>query len=133
MVGELEGVVQALREDGRDAAQLRMAKGVAPSGCRQETAVGMAETLGDPDDTVAMLAHRRLDAGEKGRFLKGEFREQQEMWRLTLLLSSQPASSGNPARVTAHHLQNEHPGGSLRHGGHIEGRLAHAGRHIFRD
>src|SRR5438445_3179863 len=54
------------------------------------------------------------------------------MGRLALLLGSQPAGSGNPACVTAHYFQNEHPGGGLRHGGHIEGCLAYAGRHIFR-
>src|SRR5690349_17764510 len=93
----------------------------------------MTQPLRDPDDTIAVLAHRRLDAGEKRRFLKGEFRKQQEMGRLTLVLGSQPAGCGNPARVTAHHLQNEHPGGGLRHSGHIEGCLAYAGRYIFRD
>src|SRR5262245_8992309 len=50
---------------------------------------------------------------------------------LALLLGGKPASRRKPARVPAHHLQEEHPGRGSRHGRYVEGGLAYTGCHIF--
>ena len=76
-----------------------------------------------------MLLHRRLHAGQPGRFLKGDLWEQQEMGASPAC--GQPAGRREPARVPTHHLQEEHPGRGPRHRRHIKGALADAGRHIF--
>ena len=76
VAGELEGGAQALRQDRRDTAQVRMAKSIPPSRCGHKRAVEMAEPLGDADDTRAVLLHHRLHAGQKGRLLKGNLWEQ---------------------------------------------------------
>ena len=44
----------------------------------------------------------------------------------------QAAGRGNPARVAAHHLKDEHLGGRAGHGAHVEGRFPGGYRHVLR-
>ena len=61
MVLVLELVAHDLRDHRADAAELRMAEGIARARLRHELALGGEQPLGHADANVAVPLHQRVD------------------------------------------------------------------------
>src|SRR5258707_15265469 len=110
-----------------------MAEGVLETGFRHKLAVGVADAFRYADRAVTVLLHRLVDAWEEFLGIKRNFGKEKELRRITRLLGRESARRGDPAGMTAHHLQHEPLGRGPRHRRHIKARLADAGRNVFRD
>ena len=86
----------------------------------EEGAVFVAGAFGHRDHTVAVLFYHPVDFVQELVLIKGDFREQDDMRCIAILLLSQTRGGGNPAGVTAHHFHDEYLGGGGAHGFHIQ-------------
>ena len=109
---------------GPDAAELRVAEGIARAGVGEELAVGIAHALGHHDGAVAVLVHALLDPREEPFLVEGDLREQDDVRGVAGLLGGEAAGRRDPARVPAHHLEHEHLGRGARHRGDVEAGFA---------
>jgi hypothetical protein len=64
--------------------------------------------------------------------MNNEFTAQSRQCFQAMILD-QSAGRGDPPRVPAHHLNDEHLGRGFAHGAHVERRFEHRHRHVFCD
>ncbi len=126
-----EFVFDHLRNHRGHAAELLVAEGVGVAGVSQEGAVFVAGAFGHHDHTVADLLHGGLYLLHEGGFVEGNFREQNQVRGVVVVVLGQAGSGGDPAGVAAHHFHDEHLGGGGAHAGHVQSRLAAAHCGVF--
>ncbi|GBE09471.1 hypothetical protein BMS3Abin12_00015 [bacterium BMS3Abin12] len=128
-----QAVLDDLRDDRRDAAELGVTEGVPGVGLGQKPSVRAPHPLGDHDGAVAEFLDRLFDPLEEPLLIEGHLREEDEVRCVTRLLGGEAAGRGDPACVAAHDLQHEDLGGSLGHGGDVEGGLTDGDGDILGD
>ena len=116
-----------------DPAQLGMSEGIRGTGVGEEPAARIRGSLGDHDHAVTVLADALSHAIEKFLLLERHFRKEDDVGRFACAAAGEPGGRGDPAGVTTHHFEHEHPGGGARHGGDIERRLARGHRDVLGD
>ena len=84
-----------------------MAKSVALTLIRQESAICGAGAFRGDNDAVSVALHALVDFAQELFLIEGDFREQNNMWRVAALVRSQRAGACDPASVSTHHLENE--------------------------
>ena len=109
-----------LRDDGADAAELRMSDRVLGAALREELAGVVPYAFGHDDDAVAVFLDRLFDLGEKLGLIEGDFGKQDDMGRVAGLLAGHSAGGRHPAGVATHDFEHEHLGGRPSHRHHIE-------------
>ena len=122
---EAQPVAYQLRQHRRHAAQLGVAESVFAAGVGEKSAVRIAHAFGNHDHAVADAFDGGLGLGQESRFVERHFRQQDDVRRVVATLLRQAAGGGDPAGVAAHGLEDEHLGGRLAHGGHVQRRLSH--------
>src|SRR5258708_35739139 len=119
-----KGLLRHLRHDGSDAAQLGMAERVLGPGLGEEFAFGVLNAFRDHDDAVAALLDGGFHLVQEGLAIEGDFGEKYDVGRLAGLVSSQTAGRRDPARVPAHHLEDENLGRGAGHRAYVKPRFA---------
>ena len=122
---ETQTILDQLRNDLTDAAQLRMAKGIRRPHFGNEISGGILQPLGNGNRAETVIGHALGDARQKSGFIERQFGKQQNVRRLVVCLAGQPASCGDPAGVTPHDFHDENLGRGRRHRSHVETGLAH--------
>jgi hypothetical protein len=84
-------VLDQLRDDLADAAQLRMPEGILGAGLGDQLAVGIGQTFGNGDRAVAVLFDALIDASQETLGIERNLREEQDVRRLAGALGCQAA------------------------------------------
>ena len=127
------GLLDHLRERRRDAAELHVTEGVARAHVGQELSFRVARALGGDDDAIALAVDGLLDAREELLAIEGDLGEQDDVRRVPGLAGGETARGRDPARMPAHHLEDEHARRRARHGGDVERRLERRHGDVLRD
>ena len=114
------------------AAELLVAEGVGGTGIREEGAILVVHALGGDDHAIAPFLHGLANTGQELRTIEGDFRKQNDMWRISGLARSKSAGRGDPAGVTTHHFEDEYLGRCRAHRGNVETCLEGRDGNVFR-